>query len=164
MEINQSNAINYICGDERLIDEIKELWEGLNEHHKRKSPYFKDHYTNFSFETRKSDFLRKAKSGALRVELAIHKEAQKGIGYCVSSLDEENTGEVESIFISEDFRGLGIGEELMKRAFKWMDQAGAVKKVVTVASGNENAFGFYKKFGFYPRKVLLEQVKTEDGR
>jgi len=40
-----------------------------------------------------------------------------------------------------------------------MDEMGAVKKVVNVAAGNEQAFDFYKKHGFYPKKTTLEQIR-----
>jgi len=33
--------IRYILGDENLLDDIKELWEALNEHHKEKPLHFK---------------------------------------------------------------------------------------------------------------------------
>jgi len=32
-------------------------------------------------------------------------------------------------------------------------------KIVNVAAGNEQAFGFYERYCFYPRKTILEQVK-----
>ena len=45
----------------------------------------------------------------------------------------------------------------MKKALAWMDEKGAVKKVVAVAAGNEQAFNFYERYGFVPRKTVLEQ-------
>lgn len=44
-------------------------------------------------------------------------------------------------------------------AITWMDEMGAHTKTVSVAVGNEKAFSFYERFGFYPRKTLLEQIK-----
>ena len=45
----------------------------------------------------------------------------------------------------------------MTRAIAWLDNAGAVRKRVSVAYGNEAAGTFYRKFGFYPRMTVLEQ-------
>jgi ribosomal protein S18 acetylase RimI-like enzyme len=41
-----------------------------------------------------------------------------------------------------------------------MDSCGAERKRVSVGNGNEAAWAFYKKFGFYPRMTILEQ-KTD---
>ena len=71
-------------------------------------------------------------------------------------------GEVESIFVGANYRGSGIGDSLMKKALCWMDQEGAVAKIVEVASGNEEAFCFYAKYGFLPRKTVLKQMKPSD--
>jgi diamine N-acetyltransferase len=38
-----------------------------------------------------------------------------------------------------------------------MDEHGAERKIIGVAVGNEEAFGFYEKFGFYPRVTILRQ-------
>jgi ribosomal protein S18 acetylase RimI-like enzyme len=81
------------------------------------------------------------------------------VGYLVSSLSAERIGVVESVFVSEGYRRLGIGEALMRRALAWMDQNGAVEKTLEVTVGNEPVFGFYGRFGFLPRQTLLKQVK-----
>jgi ribosomal protein S18 acetylase RimI-like enzyme len=41
-----------------------------------------------------------------------------------------------------------------------MDSCGAVRKRVSVGNGNEAAWAFYRKFGFFPRMMILEQ-KTD---
>lgn len=152
------NNIRYISGDEGLLDDVKELWEGLNEHHLANTKHFAGHYSSFTYQSRKDCFVKKAQKGALRVDIAIDEEEQERIGYCISSVDEEKIAEIESLYVLESHRTLGVGKVLVKKALDWMDELGAVKKVVTVASGNENAFGFYEKFGFYPRKTVLEQL------
>ena len=86
-------------------------------------------------------------------------EVQICAGYCISSVDKNNTGEIDSIFVLHSCRGLGIGEQLMQKGLQWMDEIGAEKIVVNVAAGNEQAFGFYERYGFYPRRTMLEQIK-----
>ena len=73
-------------------------------------------------------------------------------------MDKDNTGEIDSIFVLQGYR-FGIGEQLMQKGLQWMDEMGAEKIVVNVAAGNEQAFGFYEKHGFYPRRTMLEQIK-----
>jgi ribosomal protein S18 acetylase RimI-like enzyme len=153
------NDIHYTYGDEKLLDDIKELWECLNEYHMANSQHFVGYYRTFKFENRKADILLKSQKGSIRVEFAYEATTLKKLGYCISSTDDEEVGEIESIFILSDYRGMGIGEKLMKSALEWMDEIGAAKRVITVAAGNEQAFGFYEKLGFYPRRTVLEQIK-----
>ena len=152
-------TIIYRIDDEAMLDEIRELWEALNQHHGQVSEKFKSHYENFSFESRKRTLLLKAKNGRLRIEVAVDQESMKNVGYCVSRIEFSGDAEMESLYVEENYRGLGIGELLLRNAINWMDEMGAHTKTVSVAVGNEKAFGFYQRFGFYPRKTQLEQIK-----
>jgi ribosomal protein S18 acetylase RimI-like enzyme len=151
--------IRYSHGDQALFDKIKLLWEELNEHHCQHSSNFKDHYTQMTFEKRKSDLLKKSLSNEMRVDLAVDEASKCLVGYCVSSLNGEKTGEIESIFVNVAYRGLGIGDSLIKNVLLWMDSEGATVKIVEVGYGNEQAFGFYARYGFLPKKTVLKQVK-----
>jgi ribosomal protein S18 acetylase RimI-like enzyme len=157
-----NKRVKFIHGDEALLDQIRVLWEALNSHHLGLSTNFKQHYLDMTFERRKGDLLKKAATGKMRVDLAVDEAAGQNVGYCVSSLNQEMIGEVESIFVGANYRGSGIGDSLMKKALCWMDQEGAVAKIVEVASGNEEAFCFYAKYGFLPRKTVLKQMKPSD--
>ncbi len=114
-----------------------------------------------TFEGRKNDLLKKAAVGCMRVDIAIDEANEVAVGYTVSTVNSEKTGEIESIFVSEAYRGMGIGEILIEKALVWMDQKGAVAKIVEVSVGNEQAIGFYSKYGFLPRKTVLKQVKKD---
>ena len=72
--------INYFHGDETLLDQIKPLWEALNEHHLQHSSNFKEHYDRMTFEKRKTDLLKKAALGKMRVDLATDKAAGQNVG------------------------------------------------------------------------------------
>jgi len=150
--------VKYVHGGGDLLDQIKVLWEALNEHHRQHSPNFKEHYSKTTFEKRKTDLLKKAALGKMRVDLAVDEASEQSVEYCVSSLNPEKTGEIESIFVDAAYRGLGIGDSLMKKALNWMKHEGAVAKIVEVGAGNEQAFGFYARYGFLPRKTVLKQV------
>jgi diamine N-acetyltransferase len=152
------DKIWYISGNEALLDEIKALWEELNQHHMERSIDFNQHYSDMTFEKRKQALLNKAEKGEMRVDLAVDEESGNKVGYCISSIDDEKTGEIESIYVAEQFRRQGTGNELILKALAWMDQKGAEKKTVAVGAGNEEAFSFYRKYGFLPRKTILEQT------
>ena len=113
-----------------------------------------------TFARRKAYFEKLAASGSLRLDLAFDLEnGGKDVGYCVSSLSPEKSGEIESIFVEETYRSRGIGSALMKTALAWFGEHGSVQNRVSVSDGNEGAGEFYRKFGFYPRMTVLEQKK-----
>lgn len=139
------------------IDLIRPLWEQLNEHHRAHAGAFVGCYERMRFEDRCNHFHHLAESGALRLDMAIVPVTGSGIGYCISSLSTDKAGEIESLFVDDAHRSAGIGTELVTRALAWLDSRGAEKKRVSVAAGNEAAWEFYRKFGFYPRMTVLEQ-------
>ena len=141
-----------------MLDQIKPLWESLNRHHLELSTNFKQHYCEMTFEKRKADLIKKTRGGEMRVDLAIDETSGQNVGYCVCSLNEEKTGEIDSIFVDAAYRRVGIGDSLMKKALCWMEQKHAVAKIVEVGAGNEVAFGFYARYGFFPRKTVLRQI------
>lgn len=149
--------IGYIFGNEDLLDMIEPLWKELNEHHKLRSPYFKEEYEIFTFEQRKSLFQEKAAEGMLRVELAEDLTNNKRVAYCISSVNKHRQGEIDSIIVMADYRGLGIGDYLTQKALVWMDEQKVRVKTVHVAAGNEAAFSFYARYGFLPRQTILKQ-------
>ena len=53
----------------------------------------------------------------------------------------------------------GDGEAL-EQDLAWLEAQAVQDKTVAVAVGNERAFSFYARFGFYPRLVVLKQVRT----
>jgi diamine N-acetyltransferase len=158
-KIVQKPKIKYIHGDEGRLDEIKTLWENLNQYHLNLSPNFKQYYREMTFPKRKVQLLKRAVDGQLHVDLAMDETSNQTVGYCVSSLNREKSGAIESIFVAPTYRNIRIGDALMKNALKWLDQNGAVEKIVEVGAGNEQVFGFYARYGFLPRKTMLKQVK-----
>jgi len=155
--------IKYIETDAQGLDLIAPLWQKLNEHHKARSPHHARHFAAMTWEIRKKDLLEKSKNGAIRVDLARHKNTGVLVGYCVSTISEKRQGEIESIYIEENYRRSGIGDNLMKRAINWLDSHSVTKKIIGVASGNEEVFPFYSRYHFYPRVTILEQVEPKEA-
>jgi len=151
--------IKYVCGDLNILDELKDLWEELNRYHCERSEHFKPHYLSMTFEKRKADLKKKAEGGEMRVDFAIDESTRQGIAYIVSTINPAKVGEIDSVFVEEHYRRMGVGGKLMQNALTWMDERGAVEKHVEVSFGNESAWGFYGRFGFLPRKTTLKQVK-----
>lgn len=152
-------SIEYQTTDITGIELIRPLWIQLNEHHHAKAGAFREVYTGWTFDDRKAYFEKAASQGSLRIDLAFDPGKVRYAGYCVSSLSDEMTGEIESIYIEGPYRLLGIGTVLMTRALAWLDGNGPTRKRVSVAAGNEDILPFYRKFGFYPRMTVLEQTR-----
>ena len=155
----KTTQIKYMQGDETLLENVRDMWEALNIYHCERSVHFKEHYLGMTFEKRKAGVLAKTQGGKIHVNYAIDLATGQSVGYLISSVNEEKTGEIESIFVNSNYRGLGIGDALMRKALAWMDQNGAAEKVVEVSVGNEGAWAFYGRYGFLPRKTLLKQVR-----
>ena len=149
--------IEYIEMDENGIDQIKALWEKLNEHHRNKTIHFLKRFSNYSFDQRKTMILEQASFSKVRIELAKDFEMNSTVAYCVSSVDSKENGEIVSVFVEESHRKLGIGGVLMKHALAWMDEIGVKSKRIDVVYGNDEALPFYEKFGFYPLFLVLQQ-------
>ena len=150
--------MSYVSGNANMIDKIAPLWEQLNKQHLTTSPYFKDYYRVLTFEDRKRSILQRAIGGEVHVDLALTFQDNL-IGYCVSSIDRQFTGEIDSLFVIPECRGQGIGATFMDRALEWLKTKGSKKNIISVAVGNEQSYVFYEQFGFYPRRTLLEQKK-----
>ncbi len=146
------------------IDRIQDLWEQLNREHRELSRYFEDWYERFTFTDRKQELLEKGKAGQIRVDLAEDRERCRDVGYCISTVTSRMWGEIDSLFVTKDHRGRGIGTTLVNRALSWLDSAGVAGKSVVVADGNEDAMAFYFRFGFYPRAVVFWQKPRPGNR
>lgn len=154
--------INYFETDETELDCIKELWEKLNHHHQLRSKNFQKDYLNILFEDRKNELIKKSNNGNLRLDLASDSTINKVVGYCISSFSYENC-EIDSIYIEEKFRMFGIGDTLMKRALSWMDSNNVENIKVKISVGNDFAIKFYNQYSFYPKHIILKQLKNENN-
>ena len=104
----------YISGGAELLDRIQPLWGELRTHHAAVSVYFGPQLAEVPFAKRSQNLRRKAARGALRVELAFHAATGEPVAYLTASLDEEQKGEIDSIYIAEAHRGRGLADRLMK--------------------------------------------------
>jgi diamine N-acetyltransferase len=138
------------------LDLIEPLWLKLNDHHKARSSHFSGHFEHMTFEERKLKLLEKAQRGELHIDFAVITDTGKPAGYCVATICE-GQGEVDSIYVEEEYRHSGMGDALMKKAMSWMDKLAITDRKIEVSSGNEEVIKFYSRYNFYPRKTVLEQ-------
>jgi ribosomal protein S18 acetylase RimI-like enzyme len=157
--LSEKPKIKYQSGDQNLLNDVRSLWEELNQYHCERSKHFREHYLAMTWQKRRYTLLKRANGGALYVEIAYDELTKHQVGYVVASLNLDKTGEVESIYVQAPYRGMSIGDRFMKDALEWMEQKGAKEKQVEVSIGNEERWRFYSRYGFMPRKTLLKQIK-----
>lgn len=150
------NNIEIISGSKELLEYVGPLWEKLNNHHKNKSINFKEKYEKFTFKERRDGFLTYEKSN-ININLVKDIDKKIYIGYCISTISNGSIGEISSLYIEPKYRKYGIGDELITLAIKWLDDNKVGKKIIGVATGNEDVLKFYEKYGFCSKTIILEQ-------
>lgn len=146
-----SDDFCYEIGSFELLDRVEELWYELNSYHEINSKYFKEKFISFDFDKRRNIFKEKN----IWIKMVVDKETKIDLGYIIASIDKNNIGEIESIYLKSSLRGMQIGELIMNDGLTWMKSNNPKNIVVGVSYGNERAFKFYEKFGFYPKVTLL---------
>lgn len=157
--------VKYYAGGSELLDEIEPLWVKLYELHRQVSTHFSEHFPEIDFSKRKKHLLTNASGDFLRIEIARRSESSEIIGYCISSIRDSisgKMGEIESLYLEPEFRQLGIGGQFMSNALEWMNTLNVQRKILGVGVGNESTFGFYARYNFFPRTVILEQRRNNN--
>jgi len=88
----------------------------------------------------------------------VAEEKGENVGYCIATLDGL-TGEIDSVFVSDQHRCKGVGEKLISHAHKWMEAQKCETMKVSIAEGNENVLDFYRRFGFAERLIVMQKNK-----
>lgn len=153
------NNIEYVTVGEQDIDSISFLWEKLKNHHITVAPFHSKYFSSMTWNVRKQLLLDKITEGHLLVDGARDTVTGKIIGYCISSVYSDKLGEINSIYIEKEYRRQGIGDNFMKKAMNWMDGIGVSKRIIGVATGNEDVLPFYARYGFYSRSIILNRTE-----
>lgn len=147
--------IEFLDIDFYQISLIKDLWEKNRLYHEERSAYFSGDYQSICFDDR----MKKIKGfDKESFKITVCKDTSSIIGYCISTIID-GKGEVESIHVDKAYRGKGIGEKLVESHLDWMELSDCVDIGVTVSQENESAINFYKKLGFYPNTIHMEQLR-----
>ena len=152
-------GILFIATDSDSINDIAPLWGKMKQHHVERSTAFKSAMASMTWEERRDDMRNKARGGRLRVDLAY--DGDNVIGYCICTISKEEKGEIDSLYVEEDYRRKGAGTELVKRSEKWFDLSGIKERKVVIADGNEEAIPFYSKLGYYKRATVMQYIEEE---
>lgn len=138
--------------DQENLHLIKDLWEKLRLVHLFGSSHFKEYYQNFTFEDRCEKF-KLISSNNILIEVLF--DGSIAVGYCISTI-EKGKGEIESLFIDENYRNMGFGKTFIQNGIKWLKGKSAKKIMLAVAEGNEKVLGFYQSCGFFHRLTYMQ--------
>ncbi|MDQ1914365.1 GNAT family N-acetyltransferase [Paenibacillus sp. GD4] len=136
------------------ISLIKPLWEGLRNYH---NSLPNGTVSNKQFEERVGQLEEKAKNGKIQILIAVDDQSGTYIGYSISTISKENEGELDSLFLLEQYRSQGIGDMLMNKSMGWFDENGVNNIRILVSYLNGDAVKFYKKFKFEPISLILKR-------
>lgn len=137
------------------IDLIETLWEKNRAYHEALSEYFSHEYELLCFGDRMKKF--RAMDENL-YKITVCQDHENIIGYCISTI-KDGVGEVESIHVDATKRGRGIGEALVSSHLQWMREIACTRIGVTVSQENAATIGFYRKLGFYPNTLYMQQQR-----
>ncbi|MFD1772477.1 GNAT family N-acetyltransferase [Paenibacillus rhizophilus] len=151
--------ISLIQKDLEGLELVEPLWYCLRDHHTRISPTFSESIANNNFQRRSKQIKEKARTGNINICLVLDEETEDYVGYCISSINESLEGEIDSIYIIDAYRKQGLGSLLMKNALEWFQSHNIEDISISVMYGNESAFLFYEKYGFYLRTYNLKNKK-----
>lgn len=70
------------------------------------------------------------------------------VGYYSLLLEDNNSCELNNLCVSPEYRHKGIGEELLKSAFKVAKESGYIKMKIGIIEENNVLRKWYEKFGF----------------
>lgn len=91
-------------------------------------------------------------------------EDDKVIGYIFAEIKDiasphayeiKKVGFIDSVFIKEEFRGRGVGKELINKASEWMKSEGISICTLNVRDKNMKATELYEKIGFKKDDIVM---------
>lgn len=132
---------------------IRKLWEMNRVYHENTSEYFKESYCGLDFDQRMKGF---SVIDQASMKITVAKNNEEYIGYCISTA-LNGKGEVESVHVEQSSRGDGVGTRLVQEHLDWMRQKNCSVIGVTVSQENAATIGFYRKLGFFPNTIYMQQ-------
>ena len=81
-------------------------------------------------------------------------------GLSLASIVNDRTGHITQICVSPEFRGTGLGYELMRRSLLRLLNAGCRRVSLTVTTSNDDALRLYQRLGFETTRKFHAYVWT----
>jgi ribosomal protein S18 acetylase RimI-like enzyme len=160
------SAIEIERGGVDDVAALRELWLELHHHHQEVAPQSGEFVGDEdSWEVRSSSyrewlsdprsFLLLARAGGRLVGYAVVRVSQAGPELTDSWRVPETIAEIETMLVSTDARGAGIGTRLLDGIDAELERQGITEVIVGVMPGNDGAQRLYERRGFQPRWMML---------
>ena len=166
-------AVEIERGSASDVDELRELWLELHHHHQEVAPHsgaFADDES--SWEVRSSEYREWLADP--RSFLLLARADGRLVGYSVvrvmDSTPDMNdawrvpdvVAEIETMSVSADYRGAGIGTRLLDEIDAELERQGVTELVVGLMPGNDGAQRLYERRGFQKRWLVLARGEWSD--
>jgi GNAT superfamily N-acetyltransferase len=146
-------SIVYQILDRDEIHQIRPLWDELRIFTRDMTSHFAAYYEQLDFEERIQKFFQPGIQ--VRIDVAVADPGGRIVGYAIASIDRQGAGELDSFFVHESFRQLGIGKNLLERSVGWMKSRGSTGIRIMTAFENREALALYERLGFFPHLIEL---------
>lgn len=87
----------------------------------------------------------------------VAERAQEVIGYLYAGIEPRNwkelreeAGFIHDVLVTDEHRGAGVAEALMREAFAWMRERGVPRVLLWTAASNARARRLFERLGFRP--------------
>jgi ribosomal protein S18 acetylase RimI-like enzyme len=148
-----------LAGEEH-IPGVVEVWKGVMDFHQAKDPFFT---RKKGAEKDFSNYFREVIAADDMHALVAYLNKEQVIGFSISAIKshppvftDTKYGEIIDLAIRDDYRCLGIGEEMLKIVFEWFDAHNANRVELRVAAMNMNGYSFWEKHGFVESLHVLQ--------
>ena len=148
------------------VESLRELWLELHHHHAEIGPQsgeFTDDET--SWEVRSSQyrewladagsFVLLARADGRLVGYALVRVMEPGAELRDAWRVPDRIAEIETIVVTADARGAGLGERLLDEADAELERLGIEEVMIGLIPGNDGAQRLYERRGFKPRWLML---------
>jgi ribosomal protein S18 acetylase RimI-like enzyme len=140
-----------LAGEEH-IPGVVGFWKDFMNHHQAKDPFLT---MRKGADKEFSNYLREVISADDTHALVALLNKEEVVGFSISAVKNHppvfmytKYGEIIDLAIHDDYRHMGIGEEMLKIIFEWFDAHDARRIELRVAAKNMNGYSFWEKHGF----------------
>lgn len=155
--------IDYVYGGMELFEATVPLRLKLLGHHSKMSRHFGSYYSPARIEGTKGVLTECSTRNRLRIGLARHIPTGRNVGFCISTVNAEDVGEIFAIFVDDEFKGMGIGTALSSEALAWLRSKNPKHLEIHILHENTKVQSFYSRLGFAPQTILLREVRAPEA-
>ena len=169
-----SSAIEIERGGAEDVESLRDLWLELHHHHAEIGPQsgeFTDDETSWEFRSAQyrgwladpGSFVLLARAEGRLVAYALVRVMEPGPELRDAWRVPDTIAELETIIVTADARGAGLGERLLDEVDAELQRQGITQVGVGLIPGNDGAQRLYERRGFQKRWLVLARGEWSSG-